>query len=196
MALAPCCPCPAMPCRRQAFALEIDNKKLSRALAREVGEDVPLARVLEEGSDWKGRREQLIALRDQVGWLEGGRGPQATAATACGACSGAGADANNPACALRTHQDLHVRSGPAASPLLCTAWHAGAMRLCPCTSSSPSPRRDCTHLLALQVKSLKAALGQAGPESRHEAAAKQNITKIAKERGQVRRVRTAGMPAV
>lgn len=32
----------------------------------QVGDDVPLAKVLEEGSDWKGRREQIIALRDQV----------------------------------------------------------------------------------------------------------------------------------
>lgn len=50
----------------QAFALEVENKKLTRALMREVGEDMPLAKVLEEGSDWKGRREQIIALKDTV----------------------------------------------------------------------------------------------------------------------------------
>ncbi len=34
----------------------------------QVGEEVPLARVLDEsgGSDWKGRREELIKLREQV----------------------------------------------------------------------------------------------------------------------------------
>ena len=52
------------------FALEIDNKKLQRALVREVGEEVPLAKVLDDGSDWKGRREQLIALREQVKQLK------------------------------------------------------------------------------------------------------------------------------
>ena len=52
------------------FAMEIDNKKLQRALVREVGEETPLAKVLEEGSDWKGRREQIIALRDQVKLLK------------------------------------------------------------------------------------------------------------------------------
>lgn len=50
----------------QAFALEIENKKVVRALVREVGEEVPLSKILDEASDWKGRREQLIALRDQV----------------------------------------------------------------------------------------------------------------------------------
>jgi hypothetical protein len=37
-----------------------------RALVREVGEDVPLSQILDDSSDWKGRREQLIALRDQI----------------------------------------------------------------------------------------------------------------------------------
>ncbi len=51
---------------QKVFALEIEVKKLQRALAREVGDDVPLAKVLDEGSDWKGRREQLIKLNEQV----------------------------------------------------------------------------------------------------------------------------------
>lgn len=50
----------------QVFALEIEHKKVVRALVREVGEEVPLSKVLDDGSDWKGRREQLIALRDQI----------------------------------------------------------------------------------------------------------------------------------
>jgi hypothetical protein len=53
-------------CSRQAFALEAENKRLARALAREVGDDVPLSKVLDEGSDWKGRRETIVALRDTV----------------------------------------------------------------------------------------------------------------------------------
>jgi len=39
-------------------------------LAQQVGEEVPLAKVLDEGSDWKGRREQVIALKDQVRQLK------------------------------------------------------------------------------------------------------------------------------
>jgi len=56
----------AAPHHAQVFAQEIEHKKVVRALVREVGEETPLSKVLEEGSDWKGRREQLIALRDQV----------------------------------------------------------------------------------------------------------------------------------
>ncbi len=46
--------------------MEIEGKKLARALIREVGEEVPLSKVLEEGSDWKGRREQLVSLKAQL----------------------------------------------------------------------------------------------------------------------------------
>lgn len=58
----------------KAFTLEAENKKLARAITREVGEDVPLAKVLEDGSDWRGRREQLIALKDQVKQLKAAAG--------------------------------------------------------------------------------------------------------------------------
>jgi hypothetical protein len=54
----------------QAFLLETDNKKLVRALQREVGDDVPLPKVLEEGGDWKGRREQIASLREQLKQLK------------------------------------------------------------------------------------------------------------------------------
>jgi len=59
---------------QRVFAMEIETKKLTRALVREVGEDVPLARVLDEGSDWKGRREQVIALKEQVRQLKMAQG--------------------------------------------------------------------------------------------------------------------------
>ncbi|KXZ56604.1 hypothetical protein GPECTOR_1g543 [Gonium pectorale] len=57
---------------QRVFALESENKKLTRALVREVGEDVPLSKVLDESGagEWKGRREQIIALRDQVKQLK------------------------------------------------------------------------------------------------------------------------------
>ena len=54
----------------KVFTLEIEVKKLQRALQREVGDEVPLSKVLDEGSDWKGRREQLIALKEQVKQLK------------------------------------------------------------------------------------------------------------------------------
>ncbi|PNH09501.1 Coiled-coil domain-containing protein 13 [Tetrabaena socialis] len=60
----------------RVFAAEAENKKLVRALVREVGEDVPLARVLDESgaNEWKGRREQILALRDQVKQLRAAAG--------------------------------------------------------------------------------------------------------------------------
>ena len=45
----------------------------------QVGDEVPLAKLMDEGSDWKGRREQLIALRDQIKVLK--------AAQVCGGIS-------------------------------------------------------------------------------------------------------------
>ncbi len=71
------------------FALESENKRLTRALVREVGEEVPLSRLLDEGDagDWKGRREQIIALREQVRGARGRAlwrgGRQPAAARAC-----------------------------------------------------------------------------------------------------------------
>ncbi|KAF5842643.1 hypothetical protein DUNSADRAFT_6113 [Dunaliella salina] len=59
---------------QKAFGMEIEYKKVVRALVREVGEEVPLSKVLDDGSDWKGRREQLIALRDQVKALKASQG--------------------------------------------------------------------------------------------------------------------------
>lgn len=64
-------PCALLACL-QVFLLESENKKLTRALLREVGESIPLQKVLEEGSgsDWKGRREQIIRLQDTVRQLK------------------------------------------------------------------------------------------------------------------------------
>ncbi len=67
--------------------LEAERVKLSRALVREVGEEVPLARLLDEGSDWKGRREQVITLQNKVKALkEQLVGARLAAAAAAGAC--------------------------------------------------------------------------------------------------------------
>lgn len=74
---------PAFP--TQVFLLEGENKKLTRALLKEVGEGIPLQKILEEGSgnDWKGRREQIIRLQDTIRQLRDAAGTE-TAATAAG----------------------------------------------------------------------------------------------------------------
>lgn len=59
------------------FLLEGENKKLAKALIREVGEDIPLQKVLDEGSDWKGRREQIIHFKDTIKQLKEAAGAAA-----------------------------------------------------------------------------------------------------------------------
>lgn len=73
----------------QVFVLEAENKKLARALQREVGEEVPLAKVIDEGSDWKGRREAIIALKDTIRKLK-----EEAKVGVSGLCSQFGAAAN------------------------------------------------------------------------------------------------------
>ena len=46
--------------------LRSERDRCARALAREVGDEVPLERVLDEGSDWKGRAQQISLLRDKL----------------------------------------------------------------------------------------------------------------------------------
>jgi hypothetical protein len=50
----------------QVFLLDAENKKLMRALVREVGDDIPLSKVLNESTDWKGRREQIAHLKNTI----------------------------------------------------------------------------------------------------------------------------------
>jgi hypothetical protein len=59
----------------QSSKAELERYK--RALAKEVGEDVPLAKLLEESSGAKGRAQQITLLREQVKSL----GKRLTAAT-------------------------------------------------------------------------------------------------------------------
>jgi hypothetical protein len=41
-----------------------------RALARELGEEIPVSRVLSGQSDWKGRAEQIAMLKAKVAELQ------------------------------------------------------------------------------------------------------------------------------
>ncbi|MCO5591970.1 hypothetical protein L7F22_045963 [Adiantum nelumboides] len=44
--------------------------KLQHALHKEVGDHVPISKVLEEGGDWKGRSQQICILKDKVAELK------------------------------------------------------------------------------------------------------------------------------
>ena len=70
--------------KMSAQALKAELGKHQRALAREVGEDVPLAKLLDETSGAKGRAQQISLLKEQVRTLtrklqsnEGGEGTPA-----------------------------------------------------------------------------------------------------------------------
>lgn len=54
-----CC-CPLTP------ACTPHAEVLAAGAVAQVGEEVPLGKVMDEGSDWRGRREQVIALKDQI----------------------------------------------------------------------------------------------------------------------------------
>lgn len=86
----------------QVFLLEGENRKLVRALVREVGEEMPLAKVVDEGSDWKGRREQIIHLKDTIKQLR-----EAAAAGSSTAAGAAGLPAAASNSSLAKHESAH-----------------------------------------------------------------------------------------
>lgn len=54
----------------QANLCKAERDKATRALVREVGEEVPLAKVLEGASDWRGRSQQISLLKTKVNELQ------------------------------------------------------------------------------------------------------------------------------
>lgn len=64
--------------KRKAAAAEAENKKLHRALARELGEapggagdeGSRVAAAMDENSSWRGRAQQILALKSKVGGSE------------------------------------------------------------------------------------------------------------------------------
>ncbi|WIA12004.1 hypothetical protein OEZ85_012085 [Tetradesmus obliquus] len=86
----------------KVFLLEGENRKLVRALVREVGEEMPLAKVVDEGSDWKGRREQIIHLKDTIKQLR-----EAAAAGSSTAAGAAGLPAAASNSSLAKHESAH-----------------------------------------------------------------------------------------
>ncbi len=47
-------------------ALKVERDRTLRVLQKEVGEDVSLAKILESGSEWRGRAQQIILLKNKV----------------------------------------------------------------------------------------------------------------------------------
>eukprot|EP00232_Nephroselmis_pyriformis_P015224 CAMPEP_0182889488 /NCGR_PEP_ID=MMETSP0034_2-20130328/22070_1 /TAXON_ID=156128 /ORGANISM="Nephroselmis pyriformis, Strain CCMP717" /LENGTH=302 /DNA_ID=CAMNT_0025022989 /DNA_START=114 /DNA_END=1019 /DNA_ORIENTATION=+ len=52
--------------QHKAGSFKQERDRLARALQRELGEDVPVAKVMEDSSDWKGRAQQISLLKDKV----------------------------------------------------------------------------------------------------------------------------------
>ncbi|KAJ3275684.1 Coiled-coil domain-containing protein 13, partial [Borealophlyctis nickersoniae] len=52
--------------RLQAHALRVELRNAHKALVAEVGEDVPLAKILDSTSGWKGRAQQIHILKDKL----------------------------------------------------------------------------------------------------------------------------------
>ncbi|KAH7351754.1 hypothetical protein KP509_19G013300 [Ceratopteris richardii] len=50
--------------------LSAEVSKLQHALHREVGDHIPISKVLEEGGDWKGRSQQICILKDKIADLK------------------------------------------------------------------------------------------------------------------------------
>ena len=46
--------------------LRAERSRYEKALRREVGEDVPLYKVLDEASDWRGRAQQITLLQERL----------------------------------------------------------------------------------------------------------------------------------
>lgn len=50
----------------QVGQLRTERAQYERALRREVGEDVPLQKVLDEASDWRGRAQHITLLQERL----------------------------------------------------------------------------------------------------------------------------------
>lgn len=52
--------------RLQANLFKTEKDKVTRALLKEVGDDTPLSKLVEGGSDWRGRAQQISLLKAKV----------------------------------------------------------------------------------------------------------------------------------
>lgn len=54
----------------QANLYKTERDKLTRALAKEVGEDIPISRILDGGGDCRGRAQQITLLKAKINDLQ------------------------------------------------------------------------------------------------------------------------------
>ena len=55
-----------VPARLQANLFKTEKDKVTRALLKEVGDDTPLSKLVEGGSDWRGRAQQISLLKAKI----------------------------------------------------------------------------------------------------------------------------------
>ena len=60
--LLPVCP--------QANLFKTERDRVTRALAKEVGDETPVSKVIEGGSDWRGRAQQITLLKAKINDLQ------------------------------------------------------------------------------------------------------------------------------
>ncbi len=54
----------------QANLYKTERDKLTRALAKEVGEEIPISRIVDGGGDWRGRAQQITLLKAKINDLQ------------------------------------------------------------------------------------------------------------------------------
>ena len=50
----------------QANLYKTERDKLTRALAKEVGEETPISKIVDGGGDWRGRAQQITLLKAKI----------------------------------------------------------------------------------------------------------------------------------
>ncbi|DBB10871.1 TPA: Coiled-coil domain-containing protein 13 [Trebouxia sp. C0006] len=64
-------------CNQQEFKANLyktERDKLTRALAKEVGEEIPISRIVDGGGDWRGRAQQITLLKAKINDLQQAQG--------------------------------------------------------------------------------------------------------------------------
>ena len=54
----------------QVFVLETETGKLQRALRKEIGNSFDLRKVLDGSSNWRGRAQQILVLKERINEIE------------------------------------------------------------------------------------------------------------------------------
>ena len=54
----------------QANLFKAERDKVTRALVKEVGDETPISKLVEAGSDWRGRAQQISLLKAKVSDLQ------------------------------------------------------------------------------------------------------------------------------